>query len=265
MSSTRDRLATTVRRGSKLLDRLAPATSGLTILIYHRVGRRTDVVVDLAENAFRAQIELLAATSRVTTLADGLNADPASAPIVITFDDGTADWGELAMPILVENRLPATFYVSTRFVEDRWPFPDSGAPISWAGLAEMAATGLATIGSHTHSHLVLDRAGAATATDEIDRSRALIEDRLGVVCADFAYPKAILGSPAAEIIVRRTFATAALAGSRTNGSGTDRHRLWRTPITVRDDADAFSRKINGGLRLEGHLRQARDRLRRLSQ
>ena len=67
----------------------------------------------------------------------------------------------------------------------------------------MAATGLATIGSHTHTHRVLAGASAADAADEIARSVGLIEERLGRPCRHFAYPKAIAPSPAAEVVVRR--------------------------------------------------------------
>ena len=41
------------------------------------------------------------------------------------------------------------------------------------GLAEMAATGFATIGSHTHTHRVLDDASATETADEIARSVGL--------------------------------------------------------------------------------------------
>ena len=157
---------------------------------------------------------------------------------MLTFDDGTADWPDVVLPALVERGLPATFYVATDFVERGAPFPDDGRPVSWAGLADMAATGLATIGSHTHTHRVLAGASAADAADEVARSVGLIEERLGRPCRHFAYPKAIAPSPAAEVVVRRRFATAALAGNIANVAGaTDLHRLGRHALTVADDDD----------------------------
>ena len=102
----------------------------------------------------------------------------------------------------------------------------------------MAATGFATIGSHTHTHRVLAGASATDAADEIARSVGLIEERLGRPCRHFAYPKAIAPSPAAEVVVRRHFATAALAGNVLNVAGaTDLHRLGRHALTVADDDD----------------------------
>ena len=180
--------------------------------------------------------------------------------VVLTFDDGTADWPDVVVPALVERGLPATFYVSTDFVERGAPFPDDGQPVSWDGLAAMVATGLVTIASHTHTHRVLAIASPSEATDEIDRSVGLIEDRLARPCRHFAYPRAIAPSAAAEIVVRRRFTTAALAGNAPNVAGaTDLHRLGRHAITAADDDDeSFRRKAAGGMRLEGWLRARRD-------
>ena len=98
--------------------------------------------------------------------------------------------------------------------------------------------GFATIGSHTHTHRVLAGASATDAADEIARSVGLIEERLGRPCQHFAYPKAIAPSPAAEVVVRRQFRTAALAGNVINRAGaTDLHRLGRHAVTVADDDD----------------------------
>ncbi len=72
------------------------------------------------------------------------------------------------MPALVERGLPATFYVATDFVEGQRSFPDDGRPVSWAGLADMVSTGLATIGSHTHTHRVM--AGLDSSTGPATRS-----------------------------------------------------------------------------------------------
>ena len=178
---------------------------------------------------------------------------------MLSFDDGTADWPDVVLPALVARGLPATFYVATEFVDVGLSFPDGGRPVSWAGLADMAATGLATIGSHTHTHRVLFGASAIDTADEIARSVGLVEERLARPCRHFAYPKAIAPSPAAEVVVRRQFSSAALAGNVINRAGaTDLHRLGRHAVTVADDDDSFRRKAAGGLLLEGWLRERRD-------
>ena len=245
------------------IDAVACRTAGVVVLIYHRVGQRSPSPVDLPNDVFTAQLDAVADrvvdldTAVASLVGDGVSRR--SEPLVVlTFDDGTADWPDVVLPALVERRLPAVFYVSTDFVERSRPFPDDGRPVSWSGLTEMASTGLATVASHTHTHRVLAGTSADEAGDELDRSIGLIEDRLGRPCHHFAYPKAVAPSPAAEVVVRRRFATAALAGNRVNGPGADLHRLGRHAVTVADDAAAFRRTAAGGRRLEGRLRELRD-------
>jgi hypothetical protein len=83
-----------------------------------------------------------------------------------------------------------------------------------------------------------------------------------VRAAHFAYPKAVLGSPQAEALVRTRFRSAALAGTRVNRYGhTDPHRLARTPVQASDGFEWFRRKADGGMRLEDDLRRAVNRFR----
>src|SRR3546814_1085787 len=64
----------------------------------------------------------------------------------------------------------------------------------------------------------------AEAEQEVDRSAGLVENRLGVPALDFAYPKGVLGSRAAQTAVRRRFRSAALATVGVNPYGrTDPH------------------------------------------
>jgi peptidoglycan/xylan/chitin deacetylase (PgdA/CDA1 family) len=246
------------------LDRVVPPAQGVTFLIYHRVGGRSGTSVDLPVEQFREQLGWLAEDFDVLGIdeaAERLAGDAGRPGVVITFDDGTVDWSE-AMEVLVEVGLPATFYVATRFVDEGIPFDHDGTPISWAGLADMASTGLATIGSHTHTHRLLHRTDSAETADELDRSIALIEHHVGGRCEHFAYPKAIPPEAAAEVEVRARFTTAALARSGANPVGrTDLLRLRRVPIQRSDDRVSFLRKASGGMRLEGAARDAAARWR----
>jgi len=52
----------------------------------------------------------------------------------------------------------------------------------------MQASGLVTIGSHTMTHPILTRVDHATACNEIVRSKAIIEEKLGSPVELFAYP-----------------------------------------------------------------------------
>jgi peptidoglycan/xylan/chitin deacetylase (PgdA/CDA1 family) len=183
-------------------------------------------------------------------------------PVVVTFDDGTADFVEVALPVLARYRVPAVLYLATDFIETGRSFPDAGRPTSWPALVDALSTGLVTIGSHTHSHLLLDRCDPDLAASDIARSVGVIEDRLGVRAEHFAYPKALLGSPDVQAIVRETFRSAAVAGTRPNPfAAYDPYRLFRSPVQVEDGLGFFSAKVRGGMALEDRLRRTVNRRR----
>jgi len=270
--SVRPRLSsaarTAIRGASAAADRVAPPTPGITILIYHRVGAGQGGQMDLDPTAFDAQLRWLAEHRRVLTLdaaVDELAAASGVAPVrpgvVLTFDDGTTDWVRNVLPALERHDVPATFYVATSFVDERVTFPGGGEPLDWAGVGELAASPLVTIGSHTHRHLLLDRLDPAEVADELDRSIDLLGDRVGVIPEHFAYPKALAGSPAADAAVRQRFGSAVLAGTRPNAAGADLHRLHRSPVLSSDTTAWFRRKADGGMHLEDDLRQQLNRVR----
>lgn len=263
----------TVKRISRIADRVAPPANGITVLIYHRVGGGSASAVDLDPGLFDDQLALLASEHRVLSLSDALveltapttgpgTPGPAPPGVVITFDDGTADFTEFAVPALVRHGLPATLYAATHFIATGESFPWDAPPTTWMALRDAATTGLISIGSHTHSHWLLDRLEPSAIGADLDRSIELIGEHIGTAPEDFAYPKAVPGSPAAEIEVRRRFRSAALAASRVNRPGTpDLHRLWRTPVQSSDTGEYFAAKARGGMRLEGELRSVLGRLR----
>jgi peptidoglycan/xylan/chitin deacetylase (PgdA/CDA1 family) len=248
---------------SAAFDTVRKPPAGLVVLIYHRVGRRSAIEVDLPRAAFADQMAFLAAETTVVTLADGLArlADPATAQagerlVAVTFDDGTADFADEAVPVLVERGVPVTLYVATEFLDEGRPFPDDGVPLSWAALADAASSGVVDVGSHTHSHALLDRLPAAQIAGELDRSIELIAEHVGRAPQHFAYPKAVMGSPAADAAIRDRFASAAVAGTRVNEYGrTDPYRLARSPIQVSDGMRWFEAKTRGGLAFEDTLRR----------
>jgi peptidoglycan/xylan/chitin deacetylase (PgdA/CDA1 family) len=259
-----------VKSAAAAADIVRPRRPGVVVLLYHRVGARTSSEVDLPIELFERQAEALAATGRVAPLDTCLDAlagpapgDPtANDPIALTFDDGTADFVDVALPILERLRLPVTLYVATAFVDEGRPFPGDGAPVSWSGLRDASSTGLVTVGSHTHGHVLLDRLAPSAIAGELDRSLELIGAQLGRAPRHFAYPKAVAGSAAADAAVRVRFRSAALAGTRPNPYGrTDPYRLARSPIQRTDGMAWFRRKVDGGMALEDRLRTLANRRR----
>jgi peptidoglycan/xylan/chitin deacetylase (PgdA/CDA1 family) len=97
----------------------------LSILTYHRVTTEPDALFpdQVCAAEFDAQMRLLRRWFNVLPLAEAITrlGDgklPARAACV-TFDDGYEDNATVALPILLRHRLPATFFVSTGFLDGR--------------------------------------------------------------------------------------------------------------------------------------------------
>ncbi len=217
----------------------------VVILLYHRVGVG-DREIDLPLRVFERQLITLKERERVLSIDEAFERD-SEGGIVVTFDDGFGDFYDHVLPLLVRHRLPAVLYLATSLVDDGRVRSTAGSErtLAWSQVQEAVGTRLVTCGSHTHAHADLSRASEAEAQEEMQRSKELIEDRLGVACRHFAYPWAV-GSAGADRAARRVFDTAALHAWRTNRPGrTDLHRLGRVPI-LRSDGDLFFRaKVKG--------------------
>lgn len=222
---------------------------GATILIYHRVGGGSPDERDLATHDFAQQLDVLAEhdvvslDSALDRLADG---DP-SPSVVLTFDDGFADVHENAWPLLRERRLPFTLYLATAYVGATMHWDGStaraaGPALSWEQLAEMAGSGLCTVGNHTHTHARPESLDAA----ELDTCSDIIERRLGVRPDHFAYTWGV-PVPALAPAVRRRFRSACTGELGRNLPGQDPLALRRVPVRGSDPLPFFRAKLVGGL------------------
>jgi peptidoglycan/xylan/chitin deacetylase (PgdA/CDA1 family) len=219
----------------------------VVILLYHRVGGAGGGEIDLPAATFERQLEALAERDRVLTLEQAVAGGAGG--VVVTVDDGYRDFHDTVLPLLVRHRVPAVLYLATSLVAGERTGLQRPDALTWSQLAEAEATGLVTVGAHTHGHTDLSRALESVCRDEMARSKELVEDRLGVACRHFAYPWAV-GSPTADRVARGLFDTAALDAWRTNRAGAiDPWRLGRVPVLRSDGMGFFRAKVKG--RLDG--------------
>ncbi len=108
----------------KILSRSTPK-----ILMYHRFSENPQPGF-VHREAFEKQIEYLKNNFNLVTLDDLVKNYQQQGffsknTIVITIDDGYNDFYEIAFPVLKKYNVPATFFVTTRFVDgDFWLWPD---------------------------------------------------------------------------------------------------------------------------------------------
>ena len=113
-------------------------------------------------------------------------------PVVLTFDDGFADFYTAALPILQEYNFLATLYIVTAFVgrTSLWLQHEGEAQrpmLSWEQVASISAAGI-ECGGHTHTHPQLDTLSSTQAREEIVECKRILEQRLGQEIESFAYP-----------------------------------------------------------------------------
>ena len=124
-----------------------------------------------------------------------------SRPVVITFDDGSADWFEIVYPILVRHGFTATFFLITDDASRRKYLGESIAA-NWKQIEQMAnyksdgGRHLFHFESHSHTHRDLSETlaqgtgdaaqktatskdGAAIVRHELTESMKIIEQRTG--------------------------------------------------------------------------------------
>lgn len=223
----------------------APAR-GLTTLIYHRIGGGTPDERDCATEDFAAQCELLARDHRVVhldTALDELAADDDSPKVVLTFDDGFADVEETALPILQAHGLPFTLYVATDYIGGmmHWDGSTAKAPgpaLSWAQLERVAASPLATIGNHTHTHARPEVVDAA----ELDACTDALQRHLGLTPRHFAWTWGV-EVPSLLDSLRVRFRSAVTGHLGRDHPGADPLRLHRVPVRGSDPLPFFAAKL----------------------
>jgi len=101
-------------------------------------------------------------------------------PVVLTFDDGYADFATAAVPILLAHQVTATDFVVPGFL-------GRASYMTTEQVQNVQAQGM-SIGAHTMHHVALAHVSAANAESEIANSRAYLQELLGVPVTDFAYP-----------------------------------------------------------------------------
>ena len=124
----------------------------------------------------------------------------------LSFDDGDKSWVEVLLPILLELRIPATFFPISSAVDT----VARSSRLTWRDCRELAAHGMG-FGSHSRTHRRLSSLSDSEARTELYESKAEIEDQLGQAIVDFSAP---YGRPREDFQVDRDIDLARAAGYR---------------------------------------------------
>lgn len=171
-------------------------------------------------------------------------------PVVITFDDGFADFFTDALPVLKYYNFTATLYVPTRFINgtSSWLQHEGEAErplLTWSQLSEISTQGI-ECGAHSHSHPQLDTLPHSVATLEIVQSKKLLEEHLGVNVTSFAYPYGYYTATVRKQVQAAGFTTACAVKFAMTTPSSDPFALARLMIKADTNVDAFSALLSRG-------------------
>lgn len=174
----------------------APREAPVNVLMYHSISDAPGPTSMPAET-FRAQMETLAACGyRAVSLAafaawHAGRADLPPRPVVITFDDGFADFAERALPVLRARGWGATVFLPTGRLGECEDWAGAPAPprrlLSWEQVADLAAQGV-DFGGHSVTHADLTALPPGEREREIRQCRDDIAQRLNAAPVAFAPP-----------------------------------------------------------------------------
>jgi peptidoglycan/xylan/chitin deacetylase (PgdA/CDA1 family) len=184
---------------------------------------------------FRRYFKVVPFSEQVAGVREGR---PMGGTLSITFDDGYLDNFEVAAPILRKLGLPATFFAATSFIGSQIvPFWDESLPLqpgwmTWDQMRTLAAQGF-EFGCHTDTHIDLGTADEQTIRKELELSKGILRQELGVSTELFAYPfggKEHINERSRELVREQGFSCCASCYGGSNAPLPDPYDIRRIGI-----------------------------------
>ena len=224
------------------------ANAQVVVLCYHRLEGKVGGALSIEAALFEKQMQdIKDAGLTVISMQDFLawrrgdkNIPPKS--VLITIDDGYLSGYEVGVPILKKHGYPATFFIYTTYLNS------GGKSLTWTQLADLRDSGF-EIGCHTVSHLDLRRKPAKWAgdydswlKDEVERSKKILEDNLGIKCATIAYPFGLHNAKVQEACRLAGYEAGFTTYGARLGATTSAMTLGRYDVTTKDvrGTDSFT-------------------------
>ncbi len=159
-----------------------------------------------------------------------------SKPVILTFDDGYADFYTTALPILRAHDFRATAYVVSGFV---------GRPnyMTAAQVLEADRSGI-EIGSHTVNHPNLTNLSSVSVRSQLIDSKRFLEQLLGHPVTSFCYPSGKVNSMVAWHVANVGYDSATTTVFGFRHTLADRYIWTRLRISGGESRDQFAAAVS---------------------
>lgn len=205
----------------------------LPVLVYHHIGTPLQKMTSAEKSFFiepewfEKHLQYLAQhnfkTVRFSDIADYFSRGtpiPERA-VIISFDDGWKSAVEWAYPLLQKYNMTATVFIPTKLIAEK---PGKGMRMSWNDLVKLRDAGW-EIGSHSLWHPYLTKSRKVKL--EVEESKKILEEKLGISVTTFAYPFGASNEQIEKTVRETGYST---ARSYTSGSGITRENLFHIPV-----------------------------------
>ena len=218
------------------------------VLLYHSVSDASDAREDqwsVRVRDFRADMDVILESGRTPVTADQYGrclrgeADLPARPVLITFDDGFADFADTVLPILCAAGFSATLFVTTGWV-------GRSRMLSAAALRQIGGVPGIEIGAHSVSHPHLDVVRQDNARQEMLESKRFLEDHLQHPIASFAYPHGSHRRATRSLAVEAGFRNAHAVKNAMSHHGDDPFAVARFTVHGRTTRQQVADVVNGG-------------------
>ncbi len=219
------------------------------ILAYHRFSKSRSKKINVSEKAFEAQMKFLKENNYhvigLNQLSDfcEYNAPIPSKAVVITIDDGSQSFWDIAFPILKKYNYPFTIFIHTAFIGNK-------RTLTWDQLKQIAEHG-GNIQSFTMSHRNLAkirkkesfREYLIDVEKEIVQSKQKIKRKLDQECQYMAYPYGATNQLIIKLLKKHGYRAALGTDRGSNPFFVIRYNMHRSFIFSDYDLKKFKKNL----------------------
>ncbi len=232
----------------------------VAILMYHSISDRTETVrhpyfkTVTSPSRFCEQMAWIAESGAEVVPLNNWNSPlppGRSLRVIITFDDGFADFIPNAFPVLSSHGFPATVFLPTAYIGTGRELLTGVKHLQWSDVERLSQAGI-SFGSHTATHRPVEKLSRMEIREEIRCSTEEIENRLGgkvtSFSCPFAYPQAhpAVLSALQESLLDYGYTVAVTTKIGTVSLQDEPLSLRRLPVNSEDDRALFMAKLKGG-------------------